>query len=69
MKIEQLFEYKERLEEFCSEITYHVRDDFLDTAAKDSRPPPTLLFDCLVFCIPLNTVRHHFNVFVSLITL
>lgn len=42
MKIEQLFEYKERLEEFCPEITYHVREDFLDMQLNPASPPPPL---------------------------
>ena len=67
MKIKQLFEYKERLEEFCSEMTYDVGEDLLDTAAKDSIPSPTLLFHCSVFCIPLNAVS--VLMFVSLVAL
>lgn len=41
IKIEQLFGYKEYLEEFCSKITYHIRENFLDTTAKDTTQTQT----------------------------
>lgn len=54
MKWEQLFAYKERPEEICWKITYHIREDFLDTTAKDTPHTDThvviLLFG---FCMPL----------------
>lgn len=58
-ELEQLFRYQKRLEEICK-ITYHVKEDLLDTTAKDTLHTYTFIILLFGFYIPLNTVRFFF---------
>ena len=69
VKIEQLFGYRERLEEFCPKISCCVREDLLDIAPENI---PRTRHSIVLLFVFLHTPQHCqtlFNVFVNLITL